>query len=66
MAKLKYVVDELLEAKIFVMVDVMEELGLVSTSGAFDERTITLLSSGKVELENSKILNNLKSKAATL
>lgn len=65
-SKLKYVVNNVLEAKISVMIDVMEELSLISTTGAFDERNITLLDSGKVELENSKILNNLKSKAATL
>ena len=66
LTKLKYAAFELLQAKICVMVDVMEELGLVSTKYTGDEKTIILENSGKVDLENSTILNDLKSKAVTL
>ena len=66
LTKLKFAVKDLLEAKLYVMVDVMEELGLISTEYIIDEKHIRLKNSGKVELENSKILNELKEKAVTL
>lgn len=66
LTKLKFSLKELLEAKIYVMVDVMEELGLISTEFVGDEKQIVLLESGKVDLDNSKILNKLKDKAVTL
>ena len=66
LTKLKFSLKELLEAKIYVMVDVMEELGLISTEFVGDEKQIILLESGKVDLDNSKILNKLKDKAVTL
>jgi len=66
LTKLKYHVKDQLQAKICVMVDVMEELGLISTNFIGDEKQILLLMSGKVDLENSKILNKLKDKAVTL
>ena len=66
LTKLKYAVKDLLEAKLYVMVDVMEELGLISTKYLMDEKHITLNNIGKVELENSNILNKLKEKAVML
>lgn len=66
LTKLKFSVKNLLQAKIFIMVDVMEELGLISTNYIMDEKYITLENSGKVELENSEILNKLKEQAVTL
>ncbi len=66
LTKLKFSLKELLEAKIYVMVDVMEELGLISTEFVGDEKQIILLESGKVDLDNSKILNKLKDRAVTL
>lgn len=66
LTKLKYSVKGLLEAKLYVMVDVMEELGLISTKHIASEVYIILENVGKVELENSKILNELKEKAVIL
>ncbi len=66
LTKLKFSVKNLLQAKIFVMVDVMEELGLISTKYIMDEKHIALENSGKVELENSEILNKLKEQAVTV
>lgn len=66
LSKLKYSVKDFVEAKIRVMVDVMEELGLISTKFIADEIHIIIENSGKVELENSTILSKLKEKAVTL
>ena len=66
LTKLKYTAKELLEAKVYVMVDVMEELGLISTKYILNEKHIFLEDCGKVVLENSKILAGLKEKAANV
>ncbi len=63
LSKLKYSVKGIMGAKINVMVDVMEELGLVSTEFLGLEKAIILRDTGKVELENSAILTNLKNRA---
>lgn len=65
LTKLKYYVREILQAKVHIMVDVMEELGLISTEFFGFEKRIILKNSEKVELEASKILTNLKNKAVT-
>ena len=66
LTKLKYSVNGILEAKISVMVDVMEELGLISTEFSGFEKQIKLLNSQKVDLDNSVILNGLKSRVVSL
>lgn len=63
--KLKNSVTEIIDAKISVMVDVMEELGLISVSGAGDAKHIILLESAKVDLESSDIINHLKNLAVS-
>lgn len=65
LTKLKYSVKEIIEAKIRVMVDVMEELGLISTEFFGFEKQIFLCNSEKVDLENSQILTDLKNRAVT-
>ena len=57
--KLKNRVNNILAAKIMVMLDVMLELGLISLIGYGDNAKINILNSGKVELENSAILKSL-------
>ncbi len=64
--KLKVGLKDIMDAKISVMVDAMEELGLITSTGAGDDRKITLLESGRVDLESSKIFNELKKKAVTI
>lgn len=59
LCKLKIWVSDISDAKISVMVEVMEELGLIYTTGALDEQRIFLKESGKVELETSSILCKL-------
>lgn len=66
MTKLKYYAKDLLAAKVYVMVDVMEELGLISTKFIMNEKHIIIENCGKVELDDSIILNNLKLRAVTL
>ena len=51
--KLRCNIPELSFAKILVMTDVMEELGLIKTEGVLDNKKISLMASSKVELENS-------------
>lgn len=63
LTKLKHTVKEFMDAKLSVMVDVLEELKLASVEYVGNEKFITLLSSQKVELESSAILNELKNKA---
>lgn len=65
LTKLKYIVKDILNAKIEVMVDVMEELGLISVENIGVDKNLNLINCGKVELENSVILNKLKNKAVT-
>lgn len=64
--KLERNLKEFGTAKVMVMLDVMEEMGLITLNGADDYKKITILPSGKVDLENSTILKNLKSKAVKL
>ncbi len=56
---LKNHLTELSNSKISVMIDVMEELGLIYTTGVLDERKIYLKQSDKVDLDNSTILKRL-------
>ena len=63
--KLNHSVPELMDAKLRIMVDVLEELNLISTNYIGTERYITLLNAEKVQLENSAILNELKRMAVT-
>ena len=61
--KVKNRVNNIIDAKILVMLDVMKELGLVSVIGQGDNAKINILNSGKVELENSSILKSLNERA---
>lgn len=61
--KLKNRVNNIIDAKILVMIDVMQELGLISISGYGDNSKIQILSTQKVELENSTILKSLNERA---
>lgn len=62
-AKLSACLDGFSYAKLNVMVDVMEELGLVTTDDVQEKRKIRVADTAKVELENSNIYCNLKSMA---
>lgn len=66
LTKLKYYAREIYEAKVNVMVEVMEELGLIATEFNGFEKRIILKDSQKVDLDNSTILTNLKNKAVTM
>lgn len=58
--KLRTALPEQPVALLAVMVEVMEELGLIRTAGAGASQQITVLESGKVDLEQSMILMKLK------
>ncbi len=58
--KLKTAVPDISVATLFVMVEVMEELGLIKTEGFGKQQKIILLQSGKVDLKESNILAKLK------
>ena len=60
---LMYYIKKMPFSKIAVILDVMEELGLISTFGNGLERKITLNETSKVSLENSNIYLKLKALA---
>lgn len=59
-------VNNIIYAKIRVMIDVMEELGLISVKVMGNDLKIKILNKDKVNLENSIILDKLKQKAVKL
>ena len=61
--KLMYHLKKYSFAKLSVIIDTMEELGLIETLDSGLERKIMLLPTSKVSLENSKIYSKLKALA---
>ncbi len=64
--KLLQRVNTIINAKIRVMIDVMEELGLISVKVMGNDLKLKTLNTEKVNLENSIILDKLKQKAVKL
>ena len=59
-SKVFYLLNKFSFLKLTVMLDTMEELGLIETEGFGFERKITICESGKVNLESSSIYSKLK------
>ncbi len=57
--KLSYSITDIPLTKIYIMLKVMEELGIISLLGAIEESKILILPSPKVDLFKSEIYSNL-------
>ena len=60
MEKLKNKIKTLCAAKISVIIDSLEELSIIETSGTPDECKIKIVNGVKADLQSSKIYSDLK------